>query len=76
MSKIKDLAQEYRSIVEKDLVGHGASAKEISNYIQNSTAKYHGRCVRTLYIPKLFTLDQGALFNQLIDCCHFFSSFQ
>ena len=67
MSKIKDLAKEYRSIVEKELVGHGASAKEISNYIQNSTAKYHGRCVRTLYIPKLFTLDQVALFEQLIE---------
>lgn len=67
MSKIKDLVQEYRSIVEHDLAGHGASAKEISNYIQNSTAKYHGRCVRTLYIPKLFTLDEVALFEQLID---------
>lgn len=66
MSKIKDLVQEYRAIVEKDLSKHGASAKEISNYIQNSTAKYHGRCVRTLYIPKLFTLDEVALFEQLI----------
>ncbi len=67
MSKIKELVQEYREIVEKDLAGHGVSAKEISNYIQNSTAKYHGRCVRTLYIPKLFTLDEVALFEKLID---------
>lgn len=67
MSKIKELVQEYRGIVEKDLKMHGASAKEISNYIQNSTAKYHGRCVRTLYIPKLFTLDEVALFDRLIE---------
>lgn len=66
MSKIKELVQEYRSIVEQDLDGHGISAKEISNYIQNSTAKYHGRCVRTLYIPKLITLDEVDLFEGLI----------
>ena len=66
MSKIKELVQEYRSIVEQDLAGHGSSAKEISNYIQNSTAKYHGRCVRTLYIPKLFTLNEVELFDGLI----------
>jgi len=66
MSKIKELVQEYRGIVERDLTSHGISAKEISNYIQNSTAKYHGRCVRTLYIPKLFTLDEVDLFEQLI----------
>ena len=67
MSRIKELVQEYREIVEKDLTVHGTSAQEISNYIQNSTAKYHGRCVRTLYIPKLFTLDEVALFEQLIE---------
>ena len=66
MSKSKELVQEYREIIESDLKNHGVSAKEISNYIQNSTAKYHGRCVRTLYIPKLFTLEEVALFEQLI----------
>lgn len=67
MSKIKELEQEYRGIVEKDLKLHAVSSKEITAYIQNSTAKYHGRCVRTLYMPKLFTLDEVDLFERLID---------
>lgn len=67
MSKIRELEQEYRGIVEQDLELHAVSSKEISNYIQNSTAKYHGRCVRTLYMPKIFTLDEVDLFERLIE---------
>ena len=66
MSRLTELEQEYREIVEKDLKAHAASAKEISRYIENSTAKYHGRCVRTLYIPKLFTVKEVELFEELI----------
>ena len=66
MSRLTELEQEYREIVEKDLKAHAASAKEISRYIENSTAKYHGRCVRTLYIPKLFTAKEVELFEELI----------
>lgn len=66
MSGITQLEQEYRRIVEQALKAHGESARGISEYIQNSTAKYHGRCVRTLYIPKLFTMDEVHLFENLI----------
>ncbi len=67
MSNIKDLVSEYCAIVEKDMMSHAASAKKIPEYIQNSTAKYHGRCVRTLYIPKLITEKEVELFNRLTD---------
>lgn len=66
MSKLTELEREYRAIVEKDLCGHGKSAKKIAEYIRNSTAQYHGRCVRTLYMPKLFTLEETKLFEDLI----------
>lgn len=67
MSRLTELEEEYREIVEKDLRAHAESAREISRYIENSTAKYHGRCVRTLYMPKLFTLREVELFEQLIE---------
>ena len=66
MSRLTELEEEYRKIVEKDLEAHAESAQEISRSIENSTAKYHGRCVRTLYMPKLFTLEEVQLFEQLI----------
>ena len=58
MSGLRKLEKEYREIVEKDLQAHAVCAEKIRDYIKNSTAQYHGRCVRTLYIPKLFTLDE------------------
>lgn len=66
MSRLTELEREYRAIVEKDLKKHGESAKKIGEYIRNSTAQYHGRCVRTLYMPKLFTLEETELFEDLI----------
>ncbi len=66
MSGLRKLEKEYREIVEKDLQAHAVCAEKIRDYIKNSTAQYHGRCVRTLYIPKLFTLDEVELFEKLI----------
>ena len=34
--------------------------------MNGSTAKYHGRCVSTLYVPKMFTTEDIAYFRQLI----------
>lgn len=65
MSRLTELEKEYRSIVEKDVSSHAVSAKGIAEYIKNSTAQYHGRCVRTLYMPKLFTQEEVALFKEL-----------
>ncbi len=66
MSRLTELEEEYREIIEKDLKAHACSAQEIPRYIENSTAKYHGRCVRTLYMPKLFTFREVKIFEQLI----------
>lgn len=66
MSRLTELEQEYRQIVEEDIAAHAASARGVTDYIKNSTAQYHGRCVRTLYIPKLFTEKEVAAFEELI----------
>ncbi len=57
---------------------HIASAKEQREYLLSSTAKYHGRVVKTLYIPKIFTymdikrfeelaLTMNGIFNKVIE---------
>lgn len=66
MSRLTELEEEYRKIVEEDRAAHAQSAPGIVDYIQHSTAKYHGRCVRTLYLPKLFTEEEVQLFEELI----------
>lgn len=66
MQSLMELQEEYKQIIQKDLEAHGISAQNIKSYIENSTAKYHGRCVRTLYMPKLFREQDVHLFEELI----------
>lgn len=66
METEKSLAQinkEYQNMADNREEDY-ASAQEALSYIQNSTAKYHGRCVRTLYLPKIFREKDIQIFEQ------------
>lgn len=45
---------------------HVEGALAMKDYILHSTAKYHERAVRTLYVPKLFTQRETACFQNLV----------
>lgn len=64
--KLKELNEEYIELLEEDRAADFASAREAYDYIQNSTARYHGRCVRTLYVPKIFRECDIRLFEKAI----------
>lgn len=51
-------SKEYENIVKNNFEKCRESYKYQTEYILNSTAKYHGRVVKTLCIPKLFTREQ------------------
>lgn len=44
----------YKQSINEDKA-HGESFYKHKEYMLNSTAKYHGRVARTMYMPKLFT---------------------
>ena len=60
------LNYEYKELVMGKEEDHRKSAVGIREYLLQSTAKYHGRVVRTLYLPKLFTLREISVFRQAI----------
>ncbi len=60
---LAEINREYQSLLEEREKEY-ASAQRALEYIQNSTAKYHGRCVRTLYIPKIFREKDIQIFEQ------------
>lgn len=60
------LNQEYCRYTEQEKEAHAKSALEEIAYMNASTAKYHGRCVSTLYVPKLFTEEDIQNFRELI----------
>lgn len=53
MSETTRLTNEYIEITKQDIEAHERTAKEANEYIRNSTAQYHGRCVKALYVPKI-----------------------
>ena len=57
-----DLNEYYRGIIDSNLKKHIMSAEEERVYIENSTARYHGNIVYTMYIPKLFTQKAAEYF--------------
>lgn len=66
MSEVTKITEKYIEITKKDMEEHAKSAKEANDYILHSTAKYHGRCVKALYVPKIYTGAEKALFQQLV----------
>lgn len=61
------LNHEYAEIVRGNEEAHLESGKKIKDYLLSSTAKYHERVVRTLYLPKLFTENEVKSFEGLIE---------
>lgn len=62
-----DLNEYYRGIIDSDIKKHIKSAEEERIYIENSTARYHGNIVYTMYIPKLFTQSAAEYFAKITD---------
>ena len=55
------------SYVNRDLPKHMTHAKGFREYILSSTAKYHNRAVKSLYIPKMFRKEDVTNFQELLD---------
>lgn len=67
MLKLCELNQAYCESVAKDKGIHAKSTLKEIDYMNHSSAKYHGRCVSTLYIPKMFSEADIECFTELID---------
>lgn len=57
----------YKKLVLGAEASHTESAAAIRGYLLSSTAKYHNRVVKTLYLPKLFTRKETAVFDRTIN---------
>lgn len=64
--QLSELNRTYCERIAEDKEAHAESAQKEIDYINQSTAKYHGRCVSTLYVPKLFTEEDIGIFKRLI----------
>ena len=61
---------DYTNEIYADFEANKADFEKQIEYIKNSTAKYHGRVVRTLAIPKVFDAEIVADFKRIAETTH------
>ncbi len=67
---MNEAIKEYTEIINSDLKQNKADFEKQIEYIKNSTAKYHGRVVRTLAVPKIFDSETVADFKNIAETTH------
>lgn len=63
---MKTIRDEYQAYIEKHFEENRASALEVKDYLEHSSVAYHGRCVHTLHIPKVFTEDIVEIYRGIV----------
>ncbi len=61
-----DLTEYYIGLADSDFETTKKDAKKQYEYMKNSTARYHGYLVRTLYIPKIFSDEMEKYFKRIV----------
>lgn len=62
--ELKALEQFYYDHIKSHLKEHERSGKAALDYLEHSTAKYHGKTIYSLYVPKLLNEKTVDIFRQ------------
>lgn len=62
---MKTILDNYCKEISEKFEENKTSALAIKDYLEHSSVAYHGRCVNTLHIPKVFTKDVVAYFEEI-----------
>ena len=57
---MRGIREAYQKEIEKHYEKNKVSALAVTEYLEHSSAAYHGRCVQTLHIPKILTEEAAA----------------
>lgn len=63
---MKEIRQQYEDLIRQDFDANKRNALEIREFLEHSSVAYHGRCVHTLHIPKIFTERETACFDHIV----------
>ena len=54
---MKKVLANYKQEINDNFIANIESALDIKDYLEHSSVAYHGRCVHTLHIPKVFSSE-------------------
>lgn len=63
---MREIREAYQKEIEKHYEKNKVSALAVTEYLEHSSAAYHGRCVQTLHIPKILTEEAAAYFDEIV----------
>ncbi|MDD3278343.1 MAG: glutathionylspermidine synthase family protein [Lachnospiraceae bacterium] len=64
---MKAIREAYKNYIENHMEESRRSALEVKDYLEHSSVAYHGRCVHTLHIPKIFTEEVVTDYKKIVD---------
>ena len=64
---MKQIAEEYRQEIRDHFEENRRAALEIKDYLEHSSVAYHGRCVHTLHVPKVFTKSVVEEYRRIVE---------
>ncbi len=63
---MKTILDEYKQEIENHVEENQEAALKVKDYLEHSSVAYHGRCVHTLHIPKVFTKDVIDVYRSIV----------
>ena len=64
---MKPIYEEYIDYINEHYDECGAAAHELMDHLRHSSVAYHGRCVYTLLVPKVFLRDEVSRFEYIVN---------
>lgn len=61
---LSEIEEYYKSDILNNPAKHEKSGKEALDYMEHSTAKYHGKTIYSLYVPKILNEETVQVFKQ------------
>ena len=68
--ELTELEQFYAKHIRENREEHEKSGKEALEYLEHSTAKYKGKTIYSLYVPKLLNETTVARFKEIAETIH------
>lgn len=64
---MKSITSEFVKEIEQNFDENKQAAYEVKNYLEHSSVAYHGRCVFTLHIPKVYSKEEIVQFRNIVN---------
>lgn len=63
---MKKITDEFIEVIKEEFEENKKTAWQVKDYLEHSSVAYHGRCVFTLHVPKVYSSQELAYFESIV----------